>query len=405
MKLPWKTQGKGSPIATKKMAGNVKKSDLDAWVLLNCMNCMPQAMIAIDREYNVVYINETGAKMVGVPWEQCFGKKCYDLFKTAHCQSPNCPAAIAMREDRSLYKEALTKLPTGQYWLRQWAAPIKDADGNIVGVAEQVTDVTIKEKVADEIMGLVKAGKEGNLSYRADISKYEGSYRMEIEGINNILDAVTGPLGVTASYIERISKGEVPPKITENYSGDFNTLTDNINTLIDVLQMRNADAALTGAEKAKQMLEGMENIKSSATNTAKKIEELGARSTEIGKIVAVIDDIAAQTNLLALNAAIEAARAGDQGRGFAVVSDGVRKLAERTATATKEIADLISNVQKGVEEANLVMAGGVKAVEDGNKLAGQAGEAMEQIRKAADEVKKGNRRDIGSLPTGKRLNG
>ena len=115
------------------------------------------------------------------------------------------------------------------------------------------------------------------------------------------------------------------------------------------------ESANLGMEKTRQTLAGIERIREASGNTAKQIEELGIRSSEIGKIVSVIDDIAAQTNLLALNAAIEAARAGEQGRGFAVVSDEVRKLAERTATATKEIADLIGNVQRGVDEANKIM--------------------------------------------------
>lgn len=146
------------------------------------------------------------------------------------------------------------------------------------------------------------------------------------------------------------------------------------------------EAAKLGAEKARLTLAGMEKIKLVSRNTAEKIEELGARSAEIGKIVAVIDDIAAQTNLLALNAAIEAARAGEQGRGFAVVSDEVRKLAERTATATKEIADLITNVQKGVQQATQVMAGGNQAAAEGYELASQAGDALQQILKSATEV-------------------
>ena len=130
----------------------------------------------------------------------------------------------------------------------------------------------------------------------------------------------------------------------------------------------------------------MDKIKSASSEVARKIEELGTRSAEIGKIVAVIDDIASQTNLLALNAAIEAARAGDQGRGFAVVSDEVRKLAERTATATKEIAELISAVQKGVNEATRVTAIGSSAVAEGYTMAVQAGEALDQIQKTASDV-------------------
>src|SRR5260370_42634924 len=93
----------------------------------------------------------------------------------------------------------------------------------------------------------------------------------------------------------------------------------------------------------------------SVSAAAKKVEELGKSSDQIGRIIGVIDDIADQTNLLARNAAIEAARAGEQGRGFAVVADEVRKLAERTTTATKEIAQMIKNIQNETKVAVLAM--------------------------------------------------
>ena len=130
----------------------------------------------------------------------------------------------------------------------------------------------------------------------------------------------------------------------------------------------------------------MERIRGTVDVASERLMELGARSEEIGKIVAVIDDIAAQTNLLALNAAIEAARAGEQGRGFAVVSDEVRKLAERTATATKEIADLIGNVQKGVEDSVKAMEEGQNEVKEGYRLADEAGIALNDILQAAGNV-------------------
>ncbi len=130
----------------------------------------------------------------------------------------------------------------------------------------------------------------------------------------------------------------------------------------------------------------MQKIMAAMGLASEKVTDLGARSNEIGKIVATIDDIAAQTNLLALNAAIEAARAGEQGRGFAVVADEVRKLAERSSMATKEIADLISGIQKGVEDAVSAMEDGNTQVQEGNQFAGEAGEALKAILEASTGV-------------------
>jgi methyl-accepting chemotaxis protein len=147
-----------------------------------------------------------------------------------------------------------------------------------------------------------------------------------------------------------------------------------------------ASSAKAGADMAHQTVDGMNRIKESIGVASKKISDLGERSNEIGKIVATIDDISAQTNLLALNAAIEAARAGEQGRGFAVVADEVRKLAERSLSATQEIADLIGGIQTGVEETIKAMGEGNKEIESGYQLAVNAGSALEDILKRAEEV-------------------
>ena len=128
---------------------------------------------------------------------------------------------------------------------------------------------------------------------------------------------------------------------------------------------------------------GMTRIKSAVEAGAATVTKLGGQSAQIGAIVETIDDIAEQTNLLALNAAIEAARAGEQGKGFAVVADEVRKLAERSSRATKEIADLIAVVQKETEAAVEAMTAGAAEVETGARLASESAAALEEINQAA----------------------
>ena len=123
-----------------------------------------------------------------------------------------------------------------------------------------------------------------------------------------------------------------------------------------------ADTARQGGTVVEQTLVKMKVIAESVRGTAGKVEELGKRSDQIGRIVGVINDIADQTNLLALNAAIEAARAGEQGRGFAVVADEVRKLAERTTMSTKEIATMIEAVQGDTRLAVEAMEQGPRQV-------------------------------------------
>ncbi len=350
----------------------------------------------------------------------------------------------------------------------------EDLQKNVVGNLQNVAagdlsmEVTIKDgqdeispamkQVVESLRGLVTeanslsvAAVQGHLATRGDASKFHGGYKDIVQGFNDCLDAVIGPLNMAANYVDRISKGDIPPLITDSYNGDFNLIKNNLNVCIgalDGLIIQDGGKALQGAanrdltnrvqreyqgafdlmktninkvlqtldeslaqvassveqvnDASGQISTGSQTLAEGANEQASSLEEVSASleemasttrqnaanashakqlsdesrfsaekgnssmermsdaiiriknsSDETAKIVKTIDEIAFQTNLLALNAAVEAARAGDAGKGFAVVAEEVRNLAQRSATAAKNTADLIEgsvkNAQGGVD--------------------------------------------------------
>ena len=186
--------------------------------------------------------------------------------------------------------------------------------------------------------------------------------------------------------IEQIASGaQEQSRSVVNTTSMVNEMTDKIEQMargmdkVKSSSKQNGEVASAGGHAVEKTVKGMLGVKGAVFETAQRINELGEQSQKIGEIIEVIDDIAEQTNLLALNAAIEAARAGEHGKGFAVVADEVRKLAERSGKATKEIAQLITSIQQGTKVAVESMQVGTREVEEGVTLAEEAGSSLKEI--------------------------
>jgi len=149
---------------------------------------------------------------------------------------------------------------------------------------------------------------------------------------------------------------------------------------------RSVDIAVNGGDVVQRSIEGMNIIRDQIQETAKRIKRLGESSQEIGDIVSLINDIADQTNILALNAAIQASMAGEAGRGFAVVADEVQRLAERSASATKQIETLVKAIQSDTNEAVISMEQTTSEVVRGAGLAQDAGLALDEVQKVSKHL-------------------
>lgn len=152
--------------------------------------------------------------------------------------------------------------------------------------------------------------------------------------------------------------------------------------------LRSVQIASNGADVVNRSIEGMDHIREQIQETSKRIKRLGESSQEIGNIVSLINDIADQTNILALNAAIQASMAGEAGRGFAVVADEVQRLAERSASATKQIEGLVKTIQTDTNEAVISMEQTTAEVVRGANLAKDAGIALDEIQTVSGDLAK-----------------
>ena len=270
------------------------------------------------------------------------------------------------------------------FWIaRLIAQPVQE----VVDVAKRIaagdlTSADIANRSADEIGELAAA-----------INAMKNSLRDTIASVSTGAERIAAASEeFSATAAEQAQGAETQKDQThqvaaamQEMSSTVQQVSENSSRAADASR-KAADAAREGGTIVEDTLGKMRAIANSVEETAQKVRELGKSSAQIGQIIGVIDDIADQTNLLALNAAIEAARAGEQGRGFAVVADEVRKLAERTSKATKEITQMIQSIQTETQSAVVAMQAGTQQVELGVKSTAQAGTSLKEIIKTSEQV-------------------
>jgi methyl-accepting chemotaxis protein len=340
------------------------------------------SVVLADAHYQIIYVNDTAQTL--------FSRAQHEIRKTL----PNFDAARlrgssldSMSIEPSHMRRVLDNLNgsdthermLGACTFRTVANPVLNEKGERIGTVVEWTDRTQEVAVEKEMQSMLSAVVGGDLSKRIELAGKTAFFEAMSRGVNQLADnmaEVVSKVKLVAAEVHRgadeISSGNANlSQRTEEQSSSLEETASSMEEMTTTVK-QNADNAGQANQLAMAARDQAEKGGSVVSQAVKAMADINDASKKIADIIGVIDDIAFQTNLLALNAAVEAARAGEQGRGFAVVASEVRSLAGRSATAAKEIKELIQD--------------SVKKVEDGSVLVTQSGQTLEKIVASVKKV-------------------
>jgi twitching motility protein PilJ len=244
-------------------------------------------------------------------------------------------------------------------------------------------DLTIKATVTEDITGAIADSINFAIEALRELVVTLNDSAIRVDGAARQTDLTAEQLA--AATVEQSKQIEDASQAILQMAASIEEISGNAERSSDVAR-HSVDVAHKGGDAVRRTIEGMNTIRETIQDTAKRIKRLGESSQEIGNIIELINDIADQTNILALNASIQASMAGEAGRGFAVVADEVQRLAERSANATKQIEVLVRTIQADTNEAVVSMERSTTDVVGGALLAENAGAALEEIEQVSNQI-------------------